>query len=66
MLQRALDGRLWLPPSLAATLRGNLQHTIDWLESLLARARRAAQRFLTRRASARSKAAANACFSFVP
>ena len=36
-LQRALDGRIWLPPSLAATLRGNLQHTIDWLESLHAR-----------------------------
>ncbi len=36
-LQRALDGRLWLPPSLAALLQGNLQHTIDWLESLHAR-----------------------------
>ncbi|WP_341887896.1 AAA family ATPase [Variovorax sp. YR752] len=33
-LQHALDGRLWLPPSLAATLRGNLQHTIALLESL--------------------------------
>jgi MoxR-like ATPase len=36
-LQRALDGRLWLPPSLAATLCGNLQHTIALLESLHAR-----------------------------
>ena len=36
-LQAALDGRIWLPPSLAATLRGNLQRTIALLESLLAR-----------------------------
>lgn len=36
-LEAALDGRVWLPPSLAATLRANRGHTIDLLESLLAR-----------------------------
>ncbi|MFT3954617.1 MAG: AAA family ATPase [Piscinibacter sp.] len=36
-LQQALDGRLWLPPSLAATLLGNLDRTIALLEGLLAR-----------------------------
>lgn len=36
-LEAALDGRVWLPPSLAAALRANRQHTIDQLESLLAR-----------------------------
>lgn len=36
-LETALDGRVWLPPSLAATLRANRRHTIDLLESLIAR-----------------------------
>jgi MoxR-like ATPase len=36
-LEQALDGRVWLPPSLAATLRGNRRRTIATLETLLAR-----------------------------
>jgi MoxR-like ATPase len=36
-LERALDGRVWLPPSLAATLTGNRRRTIGTLEALLAR-----------------------------
>lgn len=36
-LQHALAGRLWLPPSLAATLLGNLDRTIALLEGLQAR-----------------------------
>lgn len=36
-LQRALAGRLWLPPSLTATLLGNLGHTLATLEGLLER-----------------------------
>jgi MoxR-like ATPase len=36
-LERALDGRVWLPPSLAATLTGNHRRTIATLDSLLAR-----------------------------
>ena len=36
-LERALDGRVWLPPSLAATLTGNRRRTIATLDALLAR-----------------------------
>jgi hypothetical protein len=36
-LERALAGRVWLPPSLAATLTGNRCRTIATLESLLTR-----------------------------
>ena len=36
-LERALAGRVWLPPSLAATLTGNRRRTIATLESLLTR-----------------------------
>ena len=36
-LERALDGRVWLPPSLAATLTGNRRRTIGTLDALLAR-----------------------------
>jgi MoxR-like ATPase len=36
-LETALAGRMWLPPSLAASLLGQRRHTIGVLESLLAR-----------------------------
>ncbi len=36
-LQASLDGRLWLPPSLATTLLGHHDHTIAILEALLRR-----------------------------
>ena len=36
-LQQALDARLWLPPSLAASLLGNLAHNVSVLEGLLDR-----------------------------
>lgn len=36
-LERALEGRVWLPPSLAASLRANRGATIGLLESLLQR-----------------------------
>jgi MoxR-like ATPase len=44
-LERALDGRVWLPPSLAATLTGNRRHTLATLESLLARLARVREGF---------------------
>ncbi|HEX7385608.1 MAG TPA: AAA family ATPase [Burkholderiaceae bacterium] len=36
-LARALEGRVWLPPELAARLRANLAHTLGVLDGLLAR-----------------------------
>jgi MoxR-like ATPase len=36
-LEQALDGRVWLPPSLAAMLLANRRHTIGTLEALQAR-----------------------------
>ena len=47
VLDARLDGRVWLPPTLAATLRANRRATIDLLDSLLARLDAVRQGFAT-------------------